>query len=125
MRNSLGRFLRYGSSRRMDSACMARQSCQLHARLVAIAHDLPSVLANRRNHRGRVPHFDEFARTIQTGPCQCRGTLSALSYRRSCSADYLSSLDVLVARDRSEERRVGKEWGSRWAALHEKKILLW
>mgnify|MGYP003694549017 CR=1 FL=1 len=33
--------------------------------------------------------FDQFARIVQTGPRQCRATLSALSYRRSCSADYL------------------------------------
>src|SRR5260370_17473037 len=104
MRNSQARLSMYGSRGRTDSACMARRSCQLHARPVTIAHDLPSSPANRGNPRGSIPDFDQFARSIQTGPRQRRATLSALSNCGSCFVDHLACLELLARCDDRDGR---------------------
>src|SRR5205807_9753487 len=113
-KNLAGNLSMYWCNRPMDSACMAHQSCQSRAHSTAITsatgrirrreHDLPSLFANRGLHRWRVAHFDQFARVGETGPRWCRPTVSALSCRRSCSADYLSCLDILAAGDDPDGR---------------------
>src|SRR5690606_41815274 len=93
----------------------------LHIRLCAAADEPAATTVPAPS----LPTGIDLPMRFLTAPMNLAGT-SALMTGRSALPDCLAvvmsaTLNITPRSDRSEERRVGKEWRSRWSAHREKK----